>query len=114
MVLYVSPFSCPLADVSATLSASRNSTGGTITVCPGYPISITCSHDNTGSFTTRWVVTGTTDATTCTETIAHGSLTPPDDTCGVFTITMISGSASITMFTSTAQAIATEALNGAV
>ena len=60
------------------------------------------------------MVTGTTDATTCTEAIAHGALTPPDDTCGVFTITMISGSASITMFTSTAQAIAMEALNGAV
>ena len=39
---------------------------------------------------------------------------PPDDTCGLFTITTISGASSPMMLTSTAQTTATEALNGAV
>ena len=101
------------ADVAATLTSSLNSTNETITVCPGVPISLTCTHDNNNSGVTRWIVTNTSTAN-CEVTVAHGSPMPPDDMCGLFTITMISGSASSTMFTSTAQTTATEALNGAV
>ena len=82
-------------------------------MCPGVPISLTCVHDNNASGVTRWRVTGTSTAN-CDENVGHGVLMPPDDMCGLFTITMISGSASSTVFTSTAQTTATEALNGAV
>ena len=101
------------ADVAATLTSSPNSTNATVTVCPGDPISITCTHENDGSVTTRWRVTGTTTAD-CQEIVGHGDVAmPPDDICGIFTITMISGTSSPIMFTSTAQTTATEALNGA-
>ncbi|XP_064393493.1 mucin-2-like [Halichondria panicea] len=99
--------------VAATLTSSLNSTNGAITVCPGVPISLTCVHDNNASGVTRWRVTGTSTAN-CEEAVAHASLMPPDDMCGLFTITMISGTSSPTMFTSTAQTTATEAINGAV
>ncbi len=82
-------------------------------MCPGVPISLTCTHDNDNSGVTRWIVTNTATAN-CEESVAHGSLMPPDDMCGLFTITMISGTFSPTMFTSTAQTTATEAINGAV
>ena len=51
----------------------------------------------------------------CQEIVGHGDVAmPPDDMCGIFTITMISGTSSPAMFISTALTTATEALNGAV
>ncbi len=85
-------------------------------MCPGVPISLTCTHNNDNSGVTRWRVTNTSTAN-CEVTVAHGSTMPPDAVCvpsGLFTITTISGTLSPTMFTSTAQTTATEALNGAV
>ncbi len=81
-------------------------------MCPGVPLSFTCTHDNIVGVT-RWRVTGTSTAD-CTRTLSHGEPMPMDEMCGLFTITMISGTSSSTMFTSTAQTDATEALNGAV
>ncbi len=66
------------ADVAATLPlTSINSTNGTITVCPGVPISLTCTHDNDNSGVTRWTVTNTSTAN-CEEAVAHVSLMPLD------------------------------------
>ncbi len=81
-------------------------------MCPGDPISITCTHNDDG-FTTRWAVTGNS-AATCVETVSHGVEIPPDETCGLFAITMISGASSFPNFTSTTMTNATAALNGAV
>ncbi len=100
-------------DVAATLTSNVNSTNGTITVCPGVPLSFTCTHDNTASGVSRWRVTGTSTAD-CVRSVGHGEAMPMEEMCGLFTITMISGTSSPTMFTSTAQTNATDAINGAV
>ncbi len=108
-----SPHVLTSTDVAATLTFNVNSTNGTIAVCLGVPLSFTCTHDNTATGVTRWRVTGTSTAN-CDENVGHGALMPPDDMCGLFTITMVSGTSSPTLFTSTSQTTATEDLNGAV
>ena len=92
-----------------TLVTNPHATNGVLTVCPGDVISITCTHDNDAVGITGWVVSGTATAD-CNVGVSHG--VPMDTTCGLFTITMISGPSGPT-FSSTAQATATEALNGA-
>ena len=83
---------------------------GVLTVCPGGPFAITCTHDNTASGVTRWVVSGTTSAN-CNETVSHDN--PVDTSCGLLNVTMISDTTGPTV-NSTAQTTATEALNGAL
>ena len=102
-----------MIDVAAVLTTNPDSNNGVLTVCSGEPIAITCTHVNDASGVTRWEVSGTTsESVSCTTTVAH---TPdPNIRCGnSFTITMISGPSGPT-FSSTAQAVATEALDGAV
>ncbi len=55
-------------------------------MCPGVPLSITCSHDNTASGVSRWKVTGTISQN-CNRVVGDGI--PQDDTCNAFVITMV-------------------------
>ena len=77
-----------------------------LTVCPGAPISLTCSYEVFSNVVTRWEVTG---PTTCAVLIGHDPPTP--GTCGPFTINMVSAMFD-TPRSSTAQATATDQLHG--
>ena len=93
------------------LTTNHHVTNGAVTVYCGELISVTCTHDNTYSGVTRWEVKGTT-AADCVETVLHYSFSG-DSTCGLFTITVLTGTSG-SIFNSTAQAMVTEELNGAV
>ncbi len=72
-----------------------------LTLCPGVPLSFTCSHDNVDGGATRWRIA----ETTCNKLVGHTPPIPEGDLCGPFTITMISNDTGFTV-TSTLQLVA--------
>ncbi|XP_064397675.1 uncharacterized protein LOC135344395 isoform X2 [Halichondria panicea] len=86
------------------------SANGVLTLCPDVPLSITCSHNNTASGSTRWRITGTTTQN-CNALLSHD---PPDnEACGPFIITSTSNMDSV--LSSTAELVAVpETLDGAM
>ena len=85
-------------------------TSGVLIACAGNQISLTCSHDNLDSGTTRWVFSQPVD---CSETIDHN---PPifTDPCGSFTFQDVSELAPGTVLHSTTVATANTSMTGAV
>ena len=83
---------------------------GSLTVCPGDPISVTCTHNSTAPSIsiTVWVLPGV--QTACS--VLHRS-NPTPLNCSPFTITMVSDNSGPTV-SSTAEIVATESLDGMV
>lgn len=61
---------------SASLSSSPGQINGVVTACRSEPISLTCTHNNTITGNTRWVVGPPVD---CAKTIS--SSVPPGQSC---------------------------------
>ena len=81
---------------------------GVLTVYTGQQISLTCSHNNTVTATTRWIASPPVD---CETEISHIGSNPPP--CGPFMFQEITPlSISSIILNSTAVAIATENMNG--
>ncbi len=84
-----------------------NVTDGSLLVCSGTTVSLTCSHD--GVEVTRWEI----DAPIGCTAIAPHTTTPADLLCGTFTINMVSAMNQPTR-TSTLVLPVDQSLNGAV
>ncbi len=104
------------ADSDAVSNFEVTSGGGTVVdgslqVCPGTTVSLTCSHDSVDDVT-RWVITPplTTD---CNTVITHIAMGDPELVCGPFAFSMVSLRSEPTR-RSTLEIAVTESLNGAV
>ena len=80
---------------------------GSLQVCPGTTVSLTCSHD--GVELTRWDIGAPIECSA----IAYHSTNPSNTICGTFTINMVSAMNQPTR-TSTLILAVTESLNGVV
>ena len=108
MVLFLPLY---LGAAAGTLTTTPPSTDGVLTVCLDVPLSITCSHRNTASGVTRWRIIGTT-TNNCDELVGHGN--PQDDTCGPFTINMVSDDTGFQLNSTAQLAAVSETLDGAM
>lgn len=83
---------------------------GVLTACVGDHVSLTCSHDNDASGVTRWIFSSPID---CSVTIDHN---PPIVTrpCGPFTFQDVTEIQPNGLFNSTAVAIASVSMTGAI
>ena len=81
-----------------------------LAACAGDQISLTCSHDDLISGTTRWIIS---QPVNCSETIDHN---PPISTnpCGPFTFRDVSMLTPDTVLSSTAVAAANTSITGTV
>ena len=95
-----------LLDAVTTLTANPDATNGTLTVCPGDSISITCTRDTTFE-AIEWNIYSVNNVVSCSKTVFRSS--PSNTTCGVFAISMISDDSGPTL-SSTAQTRATQSL----
>ncbi len=93
---------------SLQVSSDGTVAAGSLQVCPGTTVSLTCSHDNTGD-QTRWEIGAPIG---CSATATH-SANSGIATCGTFTINMVSAMNLPTRM-STLELAVTESLNGAV
>ena len=82
---------------------------GRLTLCPGTAFSLTCSYGPSSNEATRWEFS---PPNPCTLPITHRP--PTADSCGPFTINMVSDASVSSMRYSTAHAVATKALDGTV
>ncbi len=97
-------------DGANNVTSVPESADGVLVVCQGDSISITCTHDNTAGEQTRWMVTvSDTGVVECDVIVSHGTQT--EQTCGPFTITMVSDNSGPTV-TSTAASSDTSSVNG--
>lgn len=89
---------------------SPANSNGVLTTCVGEHVSLTCSHDNSATGITRWLFSSPID---CSETIDHN---PPINTrpCGPFTFQDVTEIRPNGLFNSTAVAIASTSMTGAV
>ena len=83
---------------------------GVLTACVGDPISLKCSHNNDVTGITRWIFSSPID---CSETIDHN---PPIITrpCGPFSFQDVNEIQPNGLFNSTAVAIASASMTGAI
>ncbi len=84
---------------------------GSLQVCPGTTVSLTCSHDSLVDLT-RWVITPPLPMD-CNTAITHTYNANTEAMCGPFTVSMV-GIRSEPTRRSTLELAVTESLNGAV
>ena len=91
------------------LTTTPESSNGVLTVCPGDPISLTCTHNNTDDAvsTTDWEISGVVQCV-----VVHRQ-NPPLPQCSQLTVTMVSDNSGPTVST-TAQITAAGSLDGMV
>ena len=95
--------------VNVLESVPPSTEDGVLTVYTGQQISLTCSHNNTVTATTRWIASPPVD---CVTDISHTSSTPPPP-CGPFMFQAITPlESAFSSLNSTAVAIATDNMNG--
>ena len=82
-------------DAAGSLTTVPGSINGVLGVCPGETVTLTCSHNTSGTVQTRW---GISSGHFCV--VVHDGSLPP---CGVLNITMVSDNHQIeSTLTSTA------------
>ena len=84
---------------------------GTLLVCVGHQISLTCSHENGATGTTRWIFSSPVD---CSRAIDHNNPYSTDP-CGPFIFKNVTELTSdAVLFNSTAVATASASMSGTV